>query len=85
MRESPIWGFPYSNRGFVMMSTNVGKCIRVAQEKRDISTAAMAKDFGVARQQAYRWRNSEDMRVHKVEEFANYFGMDRNEFLNLGD
>jgi hypothetical protein len=68
-----------------MVKTNVGKCIRVAQEMRDISTSTMCKDFGVSRQQVHRWRSSDDMRVHKVEEFANYFNMGRNEFLSLGD
>jgi hypothetical protein len=68
-----------------MVKTNIGKCIRVAQEMRDISTSKMARDFGVVRQQVHRWRNAEDMRVHKAEEFANYFDMDRNAFLSLGD
>lgn len=68
-----------------MSTTNVGKCIRVAQEKRDISTIQMAKDFNVARQQVHRWRGSPDMRIHKIEEFAAYFKMTRDEFLKLGD
>lgn len=67
------------------MRTNVGKCVRIAQAKREISTANMADDFGVFRQQVQRWRSANDMRLHKVEELAEYFGMSRDEFLKLGD
>jgi hypothetical protein len=68
-----------------MNRTNVGKCIRVAQEKRDISTVNMAKDWKVARQQVHRWRSVQDMRLHQIESFAEYFNMTRDEFLKLGD
>ena len=43
----------------------------------------MAKDFSVFRQQIQRWRASEDMRVGKVLEMAEYFEMDICKFLNL--
>jgi protein tyrosine phosphatase len=65
--------------------TKVGKCIKIAQEKRDITTMQMARDFNVHRQQVQRWRASDDMRLHKIEEFAEYFRMSRDEFLRLGD
>jgi len=68
-----------------MSKTNVGKCIRMAQEKRDVTTMKMAEDFNVHRQQVQRWRSSEDMRISRIERFAEYFGMNRNEFLELGD
>lgn len=68
-----------------MNKTNVGKCIRIAQEKRGVSTLTMAEHFNVHRQQVQRWRSSEDMRLHRIEQFANYFDMTRDEFLQLGD
>lgn len=68
-----------------MNRTNVGKCIRIAQEKRDVSTQNMARDFSVHRQQVQRWRSAQDMRLHRIEEFAEYFRMGRDEFLKLGD
>lgn len=63
---------------------DVGKCIKVAQMKRNIESEKMAHDFGVVKQQIYRWRNTEDMTVSKADEFAKYFGMTLTEFLELG-
>ena len=67
------------------MRTNVGLCVRMAQVKKDISTARMAEDFGTFRQQIQRWRSASDMHLHKIEMLADYFGMTRDEFLGLGD
>lgn len=67
------------------MRTDVGKCVKMAQIKNEISTAKMAEDFGVFRQQIQRWRSANDMRLHKIEELADYFGMSRDEFLKLGE
>lgn len=66
-------------------TVDVGKCIKVAQMKRGIRSDHMARDFSVAKQQVYRWRNSEDMSVHKAAQFAEYFRMGLGEFLSLGD
>lgn len=68
-----------------MKTIDVGKCIKVAQMKRTIRSDQMAKDFSVAKQQVYRWRNSEDMSVSKALMFADYFNMSVGEFLELGD
>jgi ribosome-binding protein aMBF1 (putative translation factor) len=64
---------------------NIGKCVRVAQEVRDISSQKLAADFKTTKQQVWRWRNAEDMKVSKVEELAQYFKLTRNDFLDLGD
>ena len=64
---------------------NIGKCFRVAQEARNISTKKLAADFKTTKQQVWRWRNAKDMKVSKVEEFAKYFKLTRNDFLDLGD
>lgn len=68
-----------------MKNIDVGKCIRVAQMKRSIRSDQIAKDFNVAKQQVYRWRNAEDMAVSKASMFAEYFNMSVGEFLQLGD
>lgn len=68
-----------------MKNIDVGKCIKVAQMKRTIRSDQIAKDFNVAKQQVYRWRNSKDMSVSKALMFAQYFSMSVGEFLELGD
>lgn len=68
-----------------MKTIDVGKCIKVAQMKRSVRSDRIAKDFGVAKQQVYRWRNSPDMAVSKACMFADYFNMSVGEFLQLGD
>jgi hypothetical protein len=64
-----------------MELTNVGKCLINAQWKRQVTNKKMAEDFGVVRQQVEKWRKMEDMHLHKIERFAQYFDMSREEFL----
>lgn len=63
---------------------NVGQSIKRAQEIRQITNAAMADDFGVVRQQVHRWQTTTDMRLSKIESFANYFDMTVYDFISLG-
>ena len=67
-----------------MKHINISRCLRVAQALKDVKNIDLAKRFGVKPQQVIRWRNSEDMSIHRVQEFASYFGMTLNDFLNLG-
>lgn len=67
-----------------MSNIDAGLCIRTAQEKRRISSLKMAEDFNVAKQQVHRWRYSEDMKLSKLKEFADYFGYSLFGFLKLG-
>ena len=68
-----------------MQRIDVGKCIKIAQAKRDISVDQMARDMKVVKQQVYRWRQADDIKLRKVEELAEYFDMSLIEFLQLGD
>jgi len=67
-----------------MSKTDVGICFRVAQLTTGKTTEMISKDYGVARQQVQRWRQASDMRLHKIEEFAEYFGMSLDQYLSLG-
>jgi len=57
----------------------------MAQKDLDINNMRMARDFGVAHQQIARWRKSKDMRLGKLQQFADYFEMNIYEFLKLGE
>lgn len=63
---------------------NAGLCLRVAQVKYDKPTMKMAEDYGVARQQINRWRNAKDMKLSKMQEFADYFDITITEYVALG-
>lgn len=64
---------------------NIGRCVRVAQEVRGISSKKMAADFKTTKQQIWRWRNADDMKLSKIEELAEYFNMTLYQFLTVGD
>ena len=64
---------------------DIGKCVRVAQEMRGVSSKQMAADFKTTKQQVWRWRNAEDMKLSKIEELAEYFKMTLNQFLTVGN
>lgn len=63
---------------------NPGASIKVAQQLTGISSAKMCEDYGVVRQQLFRWTSASDMRLFKIREFADYFGVPFCEFLELG-
>lgn len=64
---------------------DIGKCVRVAQEVRGISSKNMAADFKTTKQQVWRWRNAEDMKLSQIEKLAEYFKMSLDQFLAIGD
>ena len=57
---------------------------KIAQAMTDVKNIDLANRFGVKPQQVIRWRTSEDMSVHKVQELADYLGMTMNDFIKLG-
>ena len=63
---------------------DIGRSLRIAQALNDVKNIDLAERFGVRPQQVIRWRNSQDMPVHKCQDFAEYFGMDFYKFLELG-
>ena len=64
---------------------NIGRCVRVAQEVRGISSKKMAADFKTTKQQVWRWRNADDMKLSRIEILAEYFDMSLYQFLTIGD
>ena len=67
-----------------MKKANIGKSLKIAQAMTDVKNIDLANRFGVKPQQVIRWRTSEDMSVHKVQELADYLGMTMNDFIKLG-
>ena len=66
------------------MKIDAGKCVREAQLITGISNQQMADDHQVVKQQITRWRKQPTMNLSKIHEFADYFGMDVIDYLNLG-
>ena len=67
-----------------MARIDAGKCIRIAQVMSSKSSEQISQDLKIHVQTLYRMRNQSDMRLAKLQEFADYFGMDIFEFLELG-
>jgi transcriptional regulator with XRE-family HTH domain len=63
--------------------SHIGKCIRIAQEMRSVSTKDLCDQMGVARQQMHRWKNSDNLKIHTVQSLADIFDMTVNEFIAL--
>lgn len=63
--------------------SNVGKCIRIAQEAKDVKTRHICNELGICRQQLQRWRRQENLKLHTVQQFAGIFDMSVDEFITL--
>lgn len=68
-----------------MQYINIGRCLKVAQALKDVKNIDLADCFGVKPQQVIRWRNSEDMTLHRIQDFATYFDMSLDQFIGLDD
>lgn len=68
-----------------MQYINIGRCLKVAQALKDVRNIDLADRFGVKPQQVIRWRNSEDMPLHRIQDFATYFDMSLDQFIGLDD
>ena len=68
-----------------MKRIHAGRCIGEAQRLFGVSNLKLAADMNVFHQQVSRWRKSPDMRIGKLQDFAEYFSMDFYEFLKLGE
>lgn len=66
-----------------MKYTHFGRCLKIAQTIRDVKNVELAKELGVKPQQINRLRKTEDINMHRVEWFADYFGMSVPEFMGL--
>jgi|DEB0MinimDraft_10_1074344.scaffolds.fasta_scaffold11594_3 hypothetical protein len=68
-----------------MKRIHAGRCIEKAQRLFGVSNLKLASDMNVFHQQITRWRKSPDMKISKLQDFAEYFSMDFYEFLKLGE
>lgn len=68
-----------------MTYPNIGKSLKIAQAMKDVKNIDLAEKFNVKPQQVIRWRSTEDMAIHRVQDFANYFEMSLGEFVGLSD
>lgn len=62
---------------------NIGRCIRIAQVKKEMTGSDLAAIMNVSRQQVARWRKADDMKWSRVCLFASAFQMPVLEFLSL--
>mgnify|MGYP000226983545 CR=1 FL=1 len=67
-----------------MARVHAGKCIQIAQVMNGKSSEQVALDLRIHVQTLYRLRNQSDMRIQKLHDFAEYFGMEFFDFLKLG-
>lgn len=63
--------------------TDAGHCVRIAQAKTQMSTKQLCEKMGVARQQMHRWQHSKNLKLHTVEQLAQVFGMELQDFCSL--
>ena len=63
---------------------DAGACLRAAQANRKITNLKLAEDFGVSKQQVHRWRFATDMRISRMQTFADYFGVGLHDYIDLG-
>jgi hypothetical protein len=63
---------------------NVGASIRRAQKKARIGNSDLVEHFGVCYQTICRWRSKEDNTISTTIALADFFGMDHNDFIELG-
>ena len=64
--------------------SNIGKALRRVQADKRISNVDVARHFKVNPVQVARWRNSDDNRFSRVVEFAQFFDVPLQEFVELG-
>ena len=68
-----------------MTYPNIGRSLKIAQAMKDVKNIDLAEKFNVKPQQVIRWKNTQDMNIHRVQDFADYFGMTLFDFIGLGD
>jgi hypothetical protein len=62
-----------------------GRAIQVAQTLLDIDNRSLAKQLGCHEMTVCRMRGADDIKVNKLSEVADAFGMSLMELLKLGD
>lgn len=65
-------------------SINVGRSLRRVQFEQGVTNRAIATVMGVNPVQVVRWRNSEDMKISRVNQLARFFSLSLDEFINAG-
>ena len=82
--ETPLQPRPRLTSSMMTSHFDVGASLIAAQKQAGISNLKLAKDFGVCKQTATRWRSKADQKVSVVFALSDYFGMSCESFLDLG-
>lgn len=61
--------------------TDVGKCLRVAMARLDITSAELARRVGVTPQQVVRWRKAKTLRLDTIEMILYNLDIDLEDFV----
>ncbi|MDB4559248.1 helix-turn-helix transcriptional regulator [bacterium] len=68
-----------------MKYANIGKCLKIAQVKKDMTTVSLANLLGVSPQVAGLMRQRPDMKYHQIQDICALFDMTVDDFLGLED
>ena len=63
---------------------DIGRCVRMAQAEKQISNVELGRLAGVNSVRVSHWRKAEDMRISRINQLCEIFGMTREEFLAGG-
>lgn len=66
-----------------MKYANLGKCLKIAQVKKDMTTVTLARLLGVSPQVAGLMRQRADMKYHQMQDICALFDMSVEEFIAL--
>ncbi len=63
---------------------DIGRCVRMAQAEKQISNVELGRLAGVNSVRVSHWRKAEDMRISRINQLCDIFGMSREEFFAGG-
>ena len=61
--------------------TDVGKCLRVAMARQDITSAELARLLSVTPQQVVRWRKAKTLKLDTIEMILYQLDLDLEDFV----
>ena len=63
--------------------TDVGKCLRVAMARQDMTSAELARLLSVTPQQVVRWRKAKTLKLDLIEMILYQLDIDLEDFVNF--
>ena len=63
--------------------TDVGKCLRVAMARQDMTSAELARLLSVTPQQVVRWRKAKTLKLDTIEMILYQLDLDLEDFVNF--